>query len=252
MRTPGRSRPSTVDTRWRTPAIGRSSRNVLTRTDPGTHTRPRSFRSRSTIITCSARSLPLAAIGSVESAGRVPLMGIVHTRSPRVRRKSSGVARDDRPAVAVHRSRELGAQRSQRPLDAGRVTPKRRTQVLHEVHLVDVAPPDGALRLGDRGRVLRRRPRPLPRPDRIACKDGVRPQFCTRPRSDPAGRDRQRAGLGRPTAREAVSKVEVGGESAIGGEEALDAIEGIRRRGVEHERAAVTATVGEGGADALS
>ena len=92
----------------------------MTRTDPGTQTRPRSFRSRSTIITCSARSLPLAAIGSVESAGRVPLIGIVHTRSPRVRRKSSGVAETiDQPSPCIAAANSAPSGASARSTPAG-------------------------------------------------------------------------------------------------------------------------------------
>ena len=214
MPTPGRRRPSTVETRWRTPAIGRSSRNVLTRTDPGTHTRPRSFRSRSTIITCSARSLPLAAIGSVESAGRVPLIGIVQTRSPRVRRKSSGVAETiDQPSPCIA-ARELGAERRQRPLDPRRVALERRAHVLDEVHLVDVAAPDRSLHLGDRRRMLPAATTSAPTPPpRTAQQRGQTPMLRARPRrfgrrrpgagTAPAGRRRRgrSRGRGRPEAR---------------------------------------------------
>ena len=41
---------------------------------------------------CSARSLALSAIAPPPSAGRVPLIGIVSTRRPCVRRNSSGEA----------------------------------------------------------------------------------------------------------------------------------------------------------------
>jgi hypothetical protein len=56
---------------------------------PGSLTRDRSLRSRSTIITCSAVSF-----GSSMStpAGRVPLIGFVTSVSPRRARNSSGDA----------------------------------------------------------------------------------------------------------------------------------------------------------------
>ena len=58
----------------------------------GTHTRERSLRSRSTIITCSAASFEDSRSSSPPPSGRVPLIGIVHTRPPRRARKSSGEA----------------------------------------------------------------------------------------------------------------------------------------------------------------
>ena len=51
------ARPRTVDTRWCTRRVGLEPRERLdARPSRSRHTRPRSFRSRSTIITCSARS----------------------------------------------------------------------------------------------------------------------------------------------------------------------------------------------------
>ena len=49
-------RPSTVETRCVTPASSCWTMSSGQRTEPGSHTRARSFRSRSTIITCSAPS----------------------------------------------------------------------------------------------------------------------------------------------------------------------------------------------------
>ena len=55
-------------------------------------------------------------------AGRVPLIGIVSTTSPRRRRNSSGGGRHDRPAVAVQRHRRARAPSGGRArLDAARV-----------------------------------------------------------------------------------------------------------------------------------
>ncbi len=109
------------------------------RTDPARHTRERSFRSRSTIITCSAasfsepRSSPAAA-----SSGRVPLIGLVRMRSPSSGQEELRRRRDDRPAVADERLRMQRAERSEcgceqraglprtAPRDAGRGSPGRR------------------------------------------------------------------------------------------------------------------------------
>ena len=85
----GRNVPSTVETRCVTPARGRSARSSGHRMLPVSQTRARSLRSRSTIITCSAASFA-EEIGT--PAGRVPLIGAVHTRLPRRARKSSGEA----------------------------------------------------------------------------------------------------------------------------------------------------------------
>src|SRR3990172_5906245 len=68
--TPSRSVPSTVLTRCVTPARGCSSMSSGQHTEPGSHTRARSLRSRSTIITCSAASFSEARKGGCE-AGRI-------------------------------------------------------------------------------------------------------------------------------------------------------------------------------------
>ncbi len=54
MLTPSFRRAETIDTRWCTLANDSSPAMRSTRTLPGCATRPRSFRSRSTIMTCSA------------------------------------------------------------------------------------------------------------------------------------------------------------------------------------------------------
>ena len=63
--------------------------------------------------------------------------------------------------------------------------------------------------------MLLRRPRPLPRPHRVARNNGVRPQCCALARDDAAGGGRERARLGRAGAREAVAEVEVGGSPRL-------------------------------------
>ena len=87
--TSSRSVPSTVETRCVTPASSCSAISSGQRTEPGSQTRERSFRSRSTIITCSAASF---SPSTCSPSGRVPLIGHVHTRRPRRPRNSSGEA----------------------------------------------------------------------------------------------------------------------------------------------------------------
>ena len=87
--TSSRSVPSTVETRCVTPASSRSTISSGQRTEPGSQTRERSLRSRSTIITCSAASF---SPSTCSPSGRVPLIGAVQTRRPRRARKSSGEA----------------------------------------------------------------------------------------------------------------------------------------------------------------
>ena len=118
--TPARRRPSTVETRWRTPAIGRSSRNVLTRTDPGDAHAAEVVSLEVDDHHVLGPSLPLAAMGSVASAGRVPLIGLVQTRSPRVRRKSSGVAETiDQPSPCIAAAHSAPSGASARSTPAG-------------------------------------------------------------------------------------------------------------------------------------
>ncbi len=88
--TSSRSRPCTSETMCQTPACGRTSASAGTLTPPGTQTRPRSLRTRSTIITFSARSLADVSSSARRSAGRVPLIGSLRTSRPRRARKSSG------------------------------------------------------------------------------------------------------------------------------------------------------------------
>ena len=73
-------------------------------TEPNSQTRPRSFRPRSTSITCSARSFSLRfssspsrrSSSSLPPRGRVPAIGCVSTRRPSTRTSISG----DDPTIA--------------------------------------------------------------------------------------------------------------------------------------------------------
>ena len=97
---PGRRSASTVEVSCHTVSYRSASNTRETRTEPGTATRPRSFRTRSTIIAFSARSFSeetsrsAAASSSASHRPRaiVPFIGRVVTRSPSRRKNSSGEA----------------------------------------------------------------------------------------------------------------------------------------------------------------
>ena len=85
---PGRIRPSTVLTRCTRPGCCSSANSDGTVTEPHSHTRPRSLRTRSTIMTFSARSLS----SSDSSSTAVPLIGDERSTSPSRDKKRSGDA----------------------------------------------------------------------------------------------------------------------------------------------------------------
>ena len=85
---PGRRVPSTVETRWNNPGWGSVARSSGTWTDPNSHTRPKSLRTRSTIITFSAWSLSK----NPSAVAAVPLMGDERTTAPWRLKKRSGEA----------------------------------------------------------------------------------------------------------------------------------------------------------------
>ena len=128
---------------------------------PGSQTRERSLRSRSTIITCSAASFSDPRRRS--PSGRVPLIGTSRPagrggrgRAPARRRRSPS------PSPATAAAARSGASRvAQRAGTAG----ERRREVLHEIDLVDVPARDrGAHGLHRRPRSPRRsRSAPTPR-----------------------------------------------------------------------------------------
>ena len=77
-------------TRWCSPGCDSIAHNAGTWTEPGSHTRPRSLRARSTIITFSAWSFALSRNAAAVAA--VPLIGRVSTSRCRRRRYRSGDA----------------------------------------------------------------------------------------------------------------------------------------------------------------
>lgn len=90
---------ATVDTRCHTPGARRTTNSSGTVTEPTTATRPRSLRTRSTIMMFSATSFAEARSADGQaSSGKVPLIGLDMTAVPRRRRKSSG----DSDATAPH------------------------------------------------------------------------------------------------------------------------------------------------------
>ena len=67
---------------------------------------------------CSARSLGLSAIAPPPPAGRVPLIGMVSTHRPWVRRNSSGEADTTdhpSPCMSIAQAPATGASRGSRP-----------------------------------------------------------------------------------------------------------------------------------------
>ena len=191
--TPGRSRPSTVLTRCTSPGCCSTASSDGTCTEPHSHTRPRSLRTRSTIITFSARSLARssAATGGGALDGRR-----AHDATPARDRKRSGRGRRHVDAVAGQphdRAERCRVALGQRRAEGGHVgaVGQRRAEPAGEVHLVHVAGGDG---LADGGR---RRPRTrsveAARPRRLGHAD---------PRAAPAtGRPAGRSRSGRTRAR---------------------------------------------------
>ena len=156
---PGRSRPSTVDTRCASPGCSSTAHRDGTVTEPHSHTRPRSLRTRSTIITFSARSLARNPSG----VAAVPLMGDERTRSPSPGQEQLGRGRGHVHAVvraaAPRRCRAPGSRRRARRPGRPRRRPagERGGEPTGEVDLVDVAGGDGLPDGGDPGPEGRRR-----------------------------------------------------------------------------------------------
>ena len=102
----GRRRPRTVETRCTRPGCSSTCSSDGTSIEPGSQTRDRSLRTRSTIMTFSSVSL-----GSSSPAVRaVPLIGADSTMSPSRRRKSSGEAvTTSRPRLGTRTTPAYGA-----------------------------------------------------------------------------------------------------------------------------------------------
>jgi len=100
----------TVDTRCHTPGAGFTASSSGTVTDPVTATRPRSFRTRSTIMMFSATSLAEARSRAGSAArGRVPLIGLDVTVSPERRRNNSGDSDATAPQPPARYAARAGA-----------------------------------------------------------------------------------------------------------------------------------------------
>ena len=218
-RRPGRSVPSTVETRCVTPASSRWAISSGQVTEPGSQTRARSLRSRSTIITCSA---PSFSPSTSTPAGRVPLIGEVTSRRAAAREEELGRGRDDRPAGPDERPRlRAGADGASASASAAGIAGERRGEMLDEIRLVDVA---AARSRRARPRSRRRsRRRPSCAPTRRARSRRSRRARRRPAAPDAAGEQRQRARLGRRRAavaaerrREAVAEVEVGDDARRG------------------------------------
>ena len=208
--TPGRRRPARCSPGGPARDGSSTAHSSGTSTDPYSHTRPRSLRMRSTIITFSARSL--ARNGPPGAA--VPLIGRVSTTVARPAEEQLGRRRGHLHAGRRHpdgrgvRSRVAPGQRADaRPSDveAGR---QRCGQPAAEVDLVDVAVcdglADGADALGEAlgveagrphaGRDRRRRRRRQLRRRRGRCRSGRRPEARRTGARPPTFRDRERPG----------------------------------------------------------
>ena len=108
-----------------------------------------------------------------------------HSLSP-AREKELGRGRDDGPAVADERTPVQRPQRREPRGQARRIAPKRRREMLDEVHLVHVATRDRLAHGVDGRRMLGGRPGVLPLADREAVRQQLPPR--------PSGRIRTAAG----------------------------------------------------------
>ncbi len=170
--TPSRSKPCTVETMCSTPVsecVVISSGQV---TVPASQMRERSFRSRSTIMTCSAASFGEARSSVAVAARSRALDGhrpdeVAAAGEEQLRRRrghSPGVG-DERRGLKRSQGREAGGKRT-------RIAGERCPQVLDEVDLIHVAAADRGPDLLDRPAVLGRRPRLCPVAD-LEARDGV-------------------------------------------------------------------------------
>ena len=163
----GRRSPSTVETMCITLEKRSTSISSVGRTLPGTHTRPRSLRARSTSIACSACSLGSASSScssrrsrtSVSPRGRVPAIGRVSTRLPSTRTSGSGEepasSMPSGPQVEHVRRRVRDAQPS---VDGQPAVGRRERHAPRRHRLEDVAGEDVLLEARRRCRGSRHRP----------------------------------------------------------------------------------------------
>ncbi len=214
--TPSRRRPSTSEIRCLTPASSCSTISWGHRTLPGSHTRERSLRSRSTIITCSAASFS----ESRARRGRRQRPRSLDRHRPdapsTAREEQLGRSGDDRPAVADQRARLEWVEGSERDGEPRGVAAKGCGEVLDEIDLVDRPPGDRSPGGLDRTAVPLVRPAALPPSDpEASCR---RRLPVRRPDPNRGGRQRarfRRVGRVRAADRpgEGVAEVEVGDEA---------------------------------------
>ena len=152
----------------------------------------------------------------VAPSGRVPLIGFVQTRRPRLERKSSGEAETTAQPSPASGARLERPKRRERSREPGRVAAERRGQMLDEVDLVDVAGRDRRPNALDGSAVLSLVPGRLPLAD--AERTGRRRGLVHAP--DPDCGRRQRARLGRvgdvraaQRPRQPVPEIHVGDEA---------------------------------------
>ena len=182
----------------------------------GAHTRERSLRSRSTIITCSAASFSTRVAPRLAERPR-PLDR--HRPDPVAASGEEELGRsgDDGPAVGDER---IAMQRPKRRESRGerpRIAGEGRPQVLYEIDLIHVAPRDGVAHVLDCLAILGGRPGLLPRADLEALvrlsDEGVVVAHHARGERERRARLRRRRGCAsaeRP--RESVAEKEVGDE----------------------------------------
>ena len=175
--TPGRSAPSTVDTRWCTPGMGLERAELRDRDGAERAMRPRSLRARSTIITFSATVLRaraqrqrLAAVrGGVGAARSRALDRAGLERVPRRLQEALRRSGDHVRAAEPHERRERRrARRAQAGVERKRVAVPSGAEALGQVHLEHVAGADVVDRPLHGGLVswARQRTAPLARPVR--------------------------------------------------------------------------------------
>ena len=194
-----RSRPRTFDTMWCTCAYDSVTMYSSTVTLPASHTRPRSLRSRSISMMCSARSLGCATSSAVS---RTVLLGGSLARSRAGDRPRRDVAARDR-AAAARAMTKTGSCPASCTLAANGAGFARRKRGVHLRRIARVAQGRAAsAATGWPGRCRRRRCVPSPR----ARARGTVPRVLPRARRARAARTARRNGCRPACARSAIRR----------------------------------------------